>query len=186
MYYYYLQPTPLMVQIYWGLAFMSLNLYWIIRLLLERRPVRLTEEEQRLYQLVFRTLTPREMLQLLKFAKWEDKETGEILEKQGEAQERLSVIVTGRGSVHMHGKKVSEIREGQFVGKIAFETDEVAPITIVAMEPVRQVSWHKDDLKKFLKNKTELLAALQLILGVDLTVRLEDAWKHAAAGHSRS
>jgi CRP-like cAMP-binding protein len=75
---------------------------------------------------------------------------------------------------------------GQFVGKIAFEADEIAPVTVVAMEPVRQVSWNKQDLRNFLKNKTELLSALQLILGVDLTVRLETAYKHAAANHSKS
>ena len=175
-----------MVQIYWGIAFTSLNLYWIVRLSLERRPVKLTEEEQRLYLLAFRTLTPREMLQLLKFAKWQDLETGDILEKEGDPQARLSVIVSGRGAVHMQGRKVSEIGVGQFVGKIAFEANEIAPVTVVAMEPVRQVSWNKQDLRNFLKNKTELLSALQLILGVDLTVRLETAYKHAAANHSKS
>jgi hypothetical protein len=40
--YYYLQPTPLLVPIGWDVAFAALNLYWIAKLLLERRPVKLT------------------------------------------------------------------------------------------------------------------------------------------------
>ena len=42
--YYYLQPTPLMVSIYWGLGFIALNLFWVVRLMLERRPVKLSAE----------------------------------------------------------------------------------------------------------------------------------------------
>ncbi len=65
--YYYLQPAPLLAPIYWNLGFIALNAFWIVRLLLERRPVKMTEDEQRLYRLAFRVLTPREMLDLLKF-----------------------------------------------------------------------------------------------------------------------
>jgi hypothetical protein len=183
--YYYLQQTPLMVPIYWGLGFIALNLFWVGRLSLERRPVKLSEEEQRLYQLVFRTLTPREMLQLLKLAKWEDKDTDEILEKEGEAQDRLSVIFSGRGEIRLRDKLVSEIGEGQFVGKFTFMTDEIAPVSVVALEPIRQVSWHKEELRKFLKNKAELLAALELILGIDLKTQLKTTWNSAAADDTR-
>src|SRR3546814_1855609 len=59
--YFYIQPEPLMTPIYWNLVFAALNIYWICRLLLERRPVKLSAEEQRLCELVFRTMTPREM-----------------------------------------------------------------------------------------------------------------------------
>ena len=184
--YYYLQPTPLMVSLYWGLGFIALNLFWVVRLLLERRPVKLSEEEQRLYQLVFRTLTPREMLQLLKLAKWEDKDTGETLEKEGEAHDRLSVIVSGRAAIHSRGRQVSEVGAGNFIGKFTFMTDEIAPVTATAVEPIRRVSWHKEELKKFLKDKAELLSALELILGLDLRAQLKAAWQQAPADDTRS
>jgi hypothetical protein len=178
--YYYLQPTPLMVSIYWGLGFIALNLFWVVRLMLERRPVKLSEEEQLLYQLTFRTLTPREMLHLLKFAEWEDKEAGEILQKEGEVHERLSVVVSGRGAIQVQDKQVAGIEPGHFVGAITFMTDEIAPDSVVALEPIRQVSWHKDELKKFLKGRPELLAALELILGLRIRNLLVAAWNTAA------
>lgn len=184
--YYYLQPTPLMIPIYWGLAFIALNLFWVVRLMLERRPVKLSEEEQLLYQLTFRTLTPREMLHLLKFAKWEDKEAGEILQKEGEVHERLSVIVSGRGAIQVQDKQVGGIEPGHFVGAITFMTDEIAPDSIVALEAIRQASWHKDELKKFLKGRPELLTALELILGLKIRNLLVAAWSAAAAGDTSS
>lgn len=184
--YYYLQPVPLMVPIYWGSAFIALNLFWIVRLLLERRPVKFSEEELRLYRLVFRTLKPREMLELLKLAKWKDRDTGATLEKAGEPQDRLSVIVSGRGAVRLPDRQVSEVGAGQFVGEMSFMTDEVAPVSVHALEPVRQVSWHKDELRDFLKSKPDLSAALELILGADLSAMLEAAWKPAAVNGSSS
>ena len=40
-FYFYLQPEPLLAPIYWNLLFIVLNIYWIVRLLLERRLRRL-------------------------------------------------------------------------------------------------------------------------------------------------
>ena len=58
--YFYFRPEPLMTPIYWNLVFAALNVYWICRLLLERLPVNLSADEQRLCELVFRTMTPRD------------------------------------------------------------------------------------------------------------------------------
>ena len=74
--YFYLRSEPLMAPIYWNLLFTAINLYWIARLLNERRPVRLSDDEQRLCRLGFRTLTPRDMLKLLKLAAWHDTSPG--------------------------------------------------------------------------------------------------------------
>jgi hypothetical protein len=178
--YYYLQPTPLMVSIYWGLGFIALNLFWVVRLMLERLPVKNSEEEQLIYHLTFSTLTPREKLQMLKISKWEDKEAGEILQKQGAVHERLSVVVSGRGSIQVQDRQVNAVGPGHFVGAITFLTDEIAPDSVVALEPIRQVSWHKDELKKFLKGRPELLAALELILGLKIRELLVAAWNTAA------
>ena len=64
--YFYFRPEPLEAPLYWNLAFTALNIYWICRLLMERRPVTLSDAEQKLCELVFRTMTPREMIRLLK------------------------------------------------------------------------------------------------------------------------
>ena len=51
--YYYLQPAPLWIAIGWNLLFTAINLYWITRLLLQRRPVQLSSDEQQFRQLCF-------------------------------------------------------------------------------------------------------------------------------------
>jgi hypothetical protein len=67
----------MMVPIYRSLVFRALNVYWIVRLPVERAPMKPNADEQRLCELVFRTMSPREMIRLLKIASWKDAEKGE-------------------------------------------------------------------------------------------------------------
>ena len=87
--YFYFRPEPLLAPIYWNLAFTALNIFWIVRLLLERRPVKLSAEEQRLCELVFRTMTPREMIKILKLASWRSAVAGECFVERGKLLDQL-------------------------------------------------------------------------------------------------
>ena len=179
--YYYFLPDQLMAPIYWNLVFISLNLFWIGCLLLERRPVHLDKEEQRLYRLAFRTLTPREMRALLKLGSWGTAAKDERILEHGQTVERLAVIVSGSACLEVNGRAVDEFEPGQFVGGISFVTDEPAPGDVVTLEPVRYVSWRKSDMKAYLEKAPELCAALAMILNVNLTKMLADTWSREAA-----
>ncbi len=41
--YFYFRADPLLAAIYWNLLFIALNLFWIGRLLWERRPIKLSQ-----------------------------------------------------------------------------------------------------------------------------------------------
>ncbi len=174
--YFYFRPDPLYAAIYWNLLFTLLNTYWICRLLLERRPVRLTHDQQRLCQLAFQTLTPREMVKLLSLGQWQDHAPNECFIRRGKPIEQLAVIYSGKAGVELEGKSVAELQEGQFIGEMGFITDEVPAVDVVALEPTRCMWWPKSKLQDFLKNNPDLRAALQRIIGADLSNRLQAAW----------
>lgn len=174
-YFYYL-PEPLYPPIFWNLLFMTLNLYWIIRLLLERRPVKLSDDELQLCQIAFRTLSPREIKKILKLSSWKDADPGECFVSRDEPLERLILIYSGNADVEIEGKKIGQLHAGQFIGELAYFTDEVAAANVVATEKTRYVSWPKDQLKDFLDKDPDLRAAFQIILGSILAKRLKDTW----------
>ena len=132
--YFYLQPEPLMTPIYWNLVFTALNLFWIARLLLERRPVKLSPDEQRLCELVFRTMTPREMIKILKLATWEEAAAGACFVARGTPLDRLMVIASGKACVEVDGRNVAGLQPGQFIGSISYITEEAAPANIHAIQ----------------------------------------------------
>jgi hypothetical protein len=174
--YFYFQPVPLMTPIYWNLTFTALNSYWIVRLFLERRPVKLSAEEQRLCELVFRTMTPREMIKILKLATWEEAATGECFVERDKPLDRLMVIFSGKACVEVDGRNVTELEPGQFIGSISYVTEETAPANIVSLEPTRYVSWPKSKLKEFMNKNPDLHSALKTTLAVDLTKWLQATW----------
>ena len=173
--YFYFRPEPLMAPIYWNLLFTSMNIYAIWRLLLERRPVQLTEEEQRLRQLVFRSLAPRDMLKLLKQGRWENHGLRECCVECEKTCDELAVIYSGKVSVEVDGQPVTQLREGQFIGGTGFFIEEPSSASVVALEPTRSMWWPKPKLKEFLKDNPDIHAAFQMILGMDLTSRLQTA-----------
>jgi hypothetical protein len=178
--YFYFRPEPLMTPIYWNLVFTALNAFWVVRLLLERRPVKLSADEQRLCELVFRTMTPREMIKILKLATWHDTGADECFVRRGKQLDRLMVIFSGRACVEVDGRNVTELQPGQFIGSISYVTGETAPANVVSLEPTRYVSWSKAALKKFMEKNPDLHSALKTTLAIDLARWLEATWAREA------
>ena len=176
--YFYFRPEPLLTPVYWNLAFTALNIFWIIRLLLERRPVKLSEEEQRLCELVFRTMRPREMIKILKLASWHNAAAGECFVERGRPLDRLMVIYSGKACVEVDGKNVTELQPGQFIGSISYVTEQTAPANVVSLEPTRYVAWPKSKLKDFMNKNPDLHTALKTTLAIDLTKWLHATWAH--------
>jgi CRP-like cAMP-binding protein len=161
-------------------VFTVLNIYWICRLLLERRPVKLSADEQRLCELVFRTMTPREMIKLLKLATWENAEAGECFVQRGKPMERLMVTHSGKACAEVDGRVVTELQPGHFIGSISYVTEETAPANVVALRPTRYVSWPKAKLKDFMNKNPELHSALKSTPAIDLTRWLQATWARGA------
>ncbi len=171
--FFYFQPKPLMVPILWNFAFICLNIVQIGILIYERRPIRFTDDENRLFQMVFRTLTPVEFLKLLKIARWLEARPSEQLAKKGETLDDVMVIFSGRVSVEVDGRLVAELTEWQFIGEMSFLTGESASATVKAVERTRYVAWLKKDLKLFLERNPNLSPSLQTIIGTDLVKKLK-------------
>ena len=169
-----LQPEPLWASVAWNSLFLAINLYQSWLLILERRPVRLTERETLLYRLAFRALTPREFVQLLALGRWEEAGADTRIVEKARGLDRLMVIASGRMGVKV-ADRVVELGEGRFVGEMSFITGEAPTADVVAIDSIRYVSWPKTELKSFLAQHPPLRAAWQAVLGADLVNKLRAA-----------
>jgi CRP-like cAMP-binding protein len=165
-------PAPSHAAIAWNILFTLINLYRISLLILERRPVRFKEDEQRLYQLVFRSLTPREFVKLLAIGSWEEAPASRRIVSKGENLDRIRVVYSGRTEVQIEGRTITSLGEGKFIGEMSFLTGDKPTADVVAVEPTRVLAWQKNTLKTFLGDNPELRAAIQLIIGTDLVGKL--------------
>src|SRR5262249_60241698 len=88
-------PAPSVTFIGWTLVYNTINVVQIARLWRERRPVRLTAEEQVLYAAAFRALTPREFQRLLAVGRWQEGPAKAALIEQGACPGRMLGLAPG-------------------------------------------------------------------------------------------
>lgn len=171
---YYL-ANGLALPVAWSVVFLLINGYQIYLLFLQRRPVHLDARQQRLYQRVFRTLSPREFLGLVSAGTWHELQPGKELLGQGEVLDRLHVIDEGEVEVTCDERCLATLGAGSFVGEMSFVTGEPTSAAVVAREPTQVLSWQRESLEKFLGAHPDTRAALQMILGTDMAAKLRAA-----------
>ena len=169
-YYYH---HDLWAPIAWGGLFVAINVVQIYLLILERRPVRLSAEEQELYQLAFRTLTPREMLKLLKLATWRDAKADDELVAQDVELEEMMVIHRGTAAVKVDGREVATLQPGHFIGEMSFLIGGRTSASVVAEDGTRVAVWPKETLRAFLDKDHDLHIAFQGDIGQNLVRKLK-------------
>jgi len=178
--YFVLQPAPLWAPLAWSAVFAGINSYQSWRLYLERRPVKLTPEEEEVRRMVFRDLAPRKVLQVLSIGAWISVQTGERLIESGKALEALPLIVRGKVKVSKGESVVAELGAGDYVGSAMLLTGAAAEVDAVAMEPVRAVRWEVATLQKYLAANPETRIVMQSHLARELAGKLERMAKGSA------
>ena len=171
--YFALQPTPQWAPIGWSGLFAGINLFQCWRLFLERRPVKLTDEEEEIRRLAFPDLSPRKILQLLSIGSWNTVERGEQLIQHGRPADAMSLIVWGKVQVTKEGRILGELRAGDIVGSALLLSGAVADVDAVAAEPVRSVRWEAGTLERYLTANPETRIILQRHLAHDLAGKVQ-------------
>src|SRR5437660_9870212 len=135
--YFVLQPTKLWAPLSWTIVFAAINLLQSWRLFIERRPVKLTPEEEDIRRLVFRDLPPRKVLQVLSIRSWTTLEVGERLIERGKLHETVSVIGRGHVQVTREGRVLGELIAGDGRGSALIVSSLPAEVDAVVLEPGR-------------------------------------------------
>jgi len=170
--FYVLQPTTLWAPLLWSAVFAAINLFQSWRLFLERRPVKLTPEEDEVRRLVFRDLPPRKVLQILSIGFWTTAETGERLIERGKRLEAISLVIRGKVRVTRDERILGELVAGDLVGSAILLSGAQADLDAVAVEPVRAVRWEVETLERYLAANPEARIVMQRHLALDLTRKL--------------
>ena len=171
--YFLLQDTVLWPPVLWALVFTAINLYQIVRIYLERRPVVLSQDEQKLYDLGFRSLRPREFVSLSLVGEWKNAAPGERVVTEGEPVSCVCIPITGSADVHKRGERVGALRPGNIIGTALALTGEPSPIEVTFTEPTRYMRWSLPSLRKFMDNRPDLRVTLQGLVNRDLAGKLE-------------
>jgi len=170
--YFALQPAPLWVPIGWSALFASINLFQSWRIFQERRPVKLTPDEEMIRRLVFKDLPPRKVLQLLSVGTWTSARSGERMIERGKSPETISLVVEGTVRIARNGQVLGELVAGNLVGSALLLSGVPADVDAVVTEPVRAFCWQIETLERYLVANPEVRIVVQRHLARDLAGKL--------------
>jgi hypothetical protein len=171
--YFLLQPTKLWAPLSWSVVFAAINLLQSWRLFIERRPVKLTSDEEDIRRLAFRGLPPRKVLQVLSIGSWTTLEVGQRLIEQGKRSETVSLIVRGKVRVTRDGRVLGDLIAGDFVGSALILSGIPAEVDAVTVEPGRAMRWEVGALERYLTANPETRTAVLQHVARDLAAKVE-------------
>jgi len=175
--YFILQPEPLWEPIIWSGVFAAINSFQSWRLFMERRPVRLTPEEEEIRSLVFPDLPSRKVLQILGLGAWGTVEIGERMLERGKSVDAIAVIVRGKVGVTRDDRVLGEFVAGHIVGSALLVSGVTSDVDAVVVEPVRCMRWEVEPLERYLAANPETRIVLQKHLARDLAGKMVAAAK---------
>jgi hypothetical protein len=175
--YFILRPEPLWEPIIWSGVFAAINSFQSCRLFMERRPVRLTPEEEEIRSLVFPDLPSRKVLQILGLGAWGTVEIGERMLERGKSVDAIAVIVRGKVRVTRDDRVLGEFVAGHIVGSALLVSGVASDVDAVVVEPVRCMRWEVEPLERYLAANPETRIVLQKHLARDLAGKMVAAAK---------
>ncbi|MGI9240760.1 MAG: cyclic nucleotide-binding domain-containing protein [Verrucomicrobiales bacterium] len=169
---YYAPPDPLWVAIYWNIFFANINAVQVWLLLRERGSVSFSEDEKELYETMFRQMSPVEFMKILRICKWESVTSGTTIIERNSKVSELRLIYNGSVLVTTESGEEIELRDGTFLGELAFVSGSPASGDVEALSPTRLIAWSFDELHGLFLRNPEIKSRFQSLISADLASKL--------------
>lgn len=170
--FYVMQPAVLWAPLGWSVVFAGINAFQSWLLILERRPVKLTSEEEEVRRLAFYDLPPRKVLQVLSIGSWITLNTGECVIESGKLPDDILLIVRGGVLIKKDGRVLGRLKAGDLVGSALILSGIAANVDAAVEEPIRAIRWEIETLKKYLSANPETRTVMQRHLAHDLVGKI--------------
>ena len=134
--------------------------------------LRLPEAERELLRSIFTGLDDVQIARLLVAGQFNDIAKGTTLTEENKPLDTLFFICEGHAKVTVAGSEIAHLEKGNFVGEIAFLTENPATATVVAEDSVRALVFDRGELNQFFRNEAEVAGLIYQLLGRELAQKL--------------
>jgi len=174
-YYLYFVEPPLWNSIGWACIYILINLVMLLYIYLESRPIELSDLEQNIYNMTFKSLEPRVFKKLIDHGSLEELQPEVNFVTRDSELDSLMYVMEGEAEVVLkHGEHLI-IPTGGFIGEQSYITGEKTSADVkTGKEAAKIIRWNSEALRKHLAGKEILKDNLDLIFTADLIHKLRD------------
>ena len=165
----------LWVSIIWVGIYTAINAVMLFLIYLERRPIELSDLEQKIYDSTFKSLEPRLYKKIIDMGTWEDLKPNVTLVNRDSELDSLMLVVEGEAEVILkHGER-KFIPTGGFIGEQSFITGQKTSADVTTGEEKTKIlRWNSNILRNYIKDKESLKDNIDLILTADLIHKIRN------------
>ena len=174
-YYYFFFELPMWNPIFWVCINTVINLVMLFIIYLESRPIELSDLEQNIYKMTFKSLEPRVFKKLIDHGSLEVFQPDVNLVTRDSELDSLMYVVEGEAEVVLkHGEHII-IPSGGFIGEQSYITGEKTSADVkTGKDAAKIIRWNSKLLRTYLKGQDSLRDHLDLIFTADLIHKLRD------------
>ncbi len=167
----------------WNAVLVGVNIYWVFRILRERRAVSIPSELIEIYEQHFAALSAGEFLRFWAMGE-KPAQLPEALTYEGEVPEALYWLADGSIQLDKQGQPPRTLQTPCFVGEMSVLTNRSANATVTASEDVsRCYRWPRSALDKMRLNQPVVWSRLQSAMGLDLVRKIQREEARYSAAH---
>jgi CRP-like cAMP-binding protein len=133
----------------------------------------LSTDEQKLYDMGFHALRPRELVSLVMLGEWKNAAAGDRVLTAGEPVSSVCIAIAGTVRVRQHERDVGELKPGDVIGTAMALVGGPSPLDATFTEPARYICWPLSNIHAFIDKRPELRVTLQGLVNQDLARKLQ-------------
>ena len=161
------------VIIFWMSLFALINLVQVIRIILEKKEVRIDAEILDLYKRIFLDMSTREFMLFWKMGEEKKLRKDQYICRDNVKIDEVIQIIDGTAVVKKNENVVAHLSRGYFVAEMQYLMDENPSADVIAETDIRIIVWKHGKLTRLKETYPNLYNKFHLILSKDLTHKLK-------------
>lgn len=156
----------------WNSAYLAINMYHIVLLLLDRVTINLPPETRKIYHYYFSTMSTREFRKIIMINAFCSFQDNTII-RESETTDKLYIVLNGQVDIVKSKLIIASLQAGDLIGEMSFMSKEPASASAIARGAVECAYWSHDDLEKLKFKNRRAYDKFISIIGCDLVRKLK-------------
>ena len=157
--------------VFWNTIFTFVNVYHILRIINDRKPIKVPDEIKDIYKNIFFNLTAKEFMYYWNLGEFCVGMNNTII-NEGEKQKHLFLILEGEAIVEQNSNKIASLSRGDFIAEISFLTEQPATADVFLDDNVKYMKWEQSKIRHFQKTNIGFWSKLHHVLTRDLIKKI--------------
>ena len=158
--------------VFWNLIFTCVNFYHIIRIMQERKPVKIPNEIIDIYNKLFYKMTSREFVYFWNLGEIYIDQNKTVIE-EGHAVDSLYLVLEGDPLISRNSKELAKLSRGSFIAEMSLVTEEPATADVIFKEQVKCMLWNQEQIRHLKKSNPDFWIKLHDVLSADLIQKMK-------------